>query len=183
MNSLIEKSKFLSLVLRHAPEKIGLSLDSAGWTQVDILLERANANGVELNRESLSHIVASSDKQRFVFSADGERIRANQGHSVQVDLGLPPQEPPIWLFHGTAFRFLASIRTGGLKPMERQHVHLSADEQTAENVGRRHGTPCVLLVDAKAMHLSGRVFFLSKNGVWLTAAVPPEFIEFPRVVV
>ncbi|XAH25412.1 RNA 2'-phosphotransferase [Xylophilus sp. GW821-FHT01B05] len=180
MNSVIEKSKFLSLVLRHAPEKIGLSLDGAGWAQVDVLLERANANGVALNRESLSQIVASSDKQRFVFSDDRERIRANQGHSVEIDLGLPPQEPPNQLFHGTAFRFLELIRSNGLQPMERQHVHLSPDEQTAESVGRRHGKPCVLLVNAKAMHLSGQLFFLSNNGVWLTAAVPPEFIGFPR---
>lgn len=180
MNSVIEKSKFLSLVLRHAPETIGLSLDGAGWAQVDVLLERANANGVSLNWKSLSQIVANSDKQRFIFSDDGKRIRANQGHSVQVDLELPPQEPPIRLFHGTAFRFLESIRSNGLQPMKRQHVHLSPDEQTAESVGRRHGQPCVLLVDAKAMHSSGQVFFRAKNGVWLTAAVSPEFIEFPR---
>lgn len=179
MNRMVEMSKFLSLVLRHAPETIGLSLDGAGWAKIDALLQRANASGITLDREVLNQIVASSDKQRFAFSDDGERIRANQGHSVQVDLELPPRVPPNCLFHGTASRFLESIRSEGLQPMERQHVHLSPDEQTARNVGRRHGTPCVLLVDAQAMHSRGHAFLLSRNGVWLTASVPPEFIEFP----
>ena len=179
MNSMIEMSKFLSLVLRHAPETIGLSLDGAGWAQIDVLLQRANASGITLDRKVLNQIVASSDKQRFVFSDDGDRIRANQGHSVQVNLELPPQVPPNWLFHGTASRFLELIRSEGLRPMGRQHVHLSPDEQTARNVGRRHGKPCVLLVDAQSMHSRGHVFFLSMNGVWLTASVPSEFIGFP----
>jgi putative RNA 2'-phosphotransferase len=139
MRNLVEVSKFLSLVLRHAPERIGLSLDPAGWVEVDALLQRANANGVALNRQMLNQVVVSSDRQRFVLSDDGERIRANQGHSVQVDLELPPQVPPSRLFHGTASRFLESIRSEGLQPMERQHVHLSPDESTARNVGRRHG--------------------------------------------
>lgn len=179
MNSMVEMSKFLSLVLRHAPETIGLSLDGGGWAQIDVLLQRANASGFPLDREMLTQIVASSDKQRFVLSDDGEHIRANQGHSVQVDLELSPQVPPPCLFHGTATRFVESIRSGGLQPMERQHVHLSSDEQTAKNVGRRHGKPHILLVDAQAMHSQGHVFLLSRNGVWLTASVPPEFIEFP----
>ena len=179
MSSVVEKSKFLSLVLRHAPETIGLSLDSAGWAQVDALLERANAHGMALNRASLSQIVAGSDKQRFAFSDDGQRIRANQGHSVPVQLALPPQEPPSRLFHGTALRFLASIRRHGLQPMQRQHVHLSTNALTAEAVGRRHGKPCVLWVDAQALHASGQVFLRAENGVWLTTAVAPEFIGFP----
>lgn len=179
MGSVVEKSKFLSLVLRHAPQTIGLALDSAGWAQVDDLLERANAHGVALDRASLGRIVAGSDKQRFAFSDDGERIRANQGHSVHVHLELPPQQPPARLFHGTASRFLESIRRTGLQPMERQHVHLSTNAQTAETVGRRHGKPCVLWVDAQAMHASGQVFLRAENGVWLTTAVAPEFIGFP----
>lgn len=183
MDNLIENSKFLSLVLRHAPEKIGLSLDDAGWAQIDVLLEQANANGIALSRESLSQLVATSDKQRFVISDDGGRIRANQGHSVNINLELPECEPPIRLFHGTAVRFLESIRRNGLQPMERQHVHLSSDEQTAEGVGRRHGKPCVLMIDAKEMHSRGEVFFLCNNGVWLTAAVPAKFIHFPPIEV
>ena len=179
MGSATEKSKFLSLVLRHSPESIGLSLDSSGWAQIDVLLERANANGIELSRESLIQIVAASDKQRFALSENGQRIRANQGHSVKVDLELTPQKPPVHLFHGTTVRFLESILNDGLTSMKRQHVHLSSDEITAENVGRRHGKPCVLLVEAGSMHSSGHVFFHSDNGVWLTAVVPPEFIRFP----
>lgn len=179
MSSVVEKSKFLSLVLRHAPETIGLALDSAGWAQVDDLLERANAHGAALDRASLGQIVAGSDKQRFAFSDDGQRIRANQGHSVPVQLALPPQEPPARLFHGTASRFLESIRRTGLQPIQRQHVHLSTDAQTAETVGRRHGKPCVLWVDARALQASGQVFLRAENGVWLTTAVPPEFIGFP----
>jgi putative RNA 2'-phosphotransferase len=175
----VTASKFLSFVLRHAPETIGLSLDKAGWAQIDILLARANEHGVELPRELLDRVVASSDKKRFAISGDGQFIRANQGHSLPVELGLVPQMPPDRLFHGTATRFVESILEDGLKAGERRHVHLSLDETTAEGVGRRHGRPCVLMVDAGRMQAEGYSFFLSENGVWLTAFVPVDFIEFP----
>ena len=170
-------SKLLSLVLRHQPEHIGLALDDEGWADVNSIIERANAHGASLNRELLEVLVRDNDKQRFILSADGRRIRANQGHSVQVDLGLSPVEPPSILFHGTADRNLASIETQGLLKGERHHVHLSAEETTARNVGKRYGRPIVLRVDAAAMHASGHVFFRSANGVWLTEHVPAEFLR------
>ena len=175
----ITASKFLSFVLRHGPETIGLSLDKADWAHIDILLARAKEHGVELTREVLERVVATSDKKRFAISSDGQFIRANQGHSVPVELGLTPQTPPDRLFHGTATRFVESIRRDGLKAGERQHVHLSPDETTARDVGRRHGKPCVLMIDAARMQATGHLFFLSENGVWLTAFVPVNFIEFP----
>lgn len=181
MNRMVQMSKFLSLVLRHAPEKIGLSLDRGGWADVDTLLNCANSGGVALDRITLIEIVASSDKQRFVLSDDGKRIRANQGHSVSVDLELLPQVPPSRLYHGTASRFLESIRREGLRPMERQHVHLSTDEATAQTVGKRHGHASILGIDAQAMHEGGHLFFCSKNGVWLTESVPATFISFPEL--
>lgn len=170
-------SKLLSLVLRHQPEHIGLALDDEGWADVNSLIERANAHGASLNHELLEELVRDNDKQRFILSADGSRIRANQGHSVQVDLGLSPAEPPSILFHGTADRNLASIETRGLLKGERHHVHLSAEETTARNVGKRYGRPIVLRVDAAAMHAGGHVFFRSANGVWLTEHVPAEFLR------
>ena len=172
-------SRFLSYVLRHAPDSIGMTLDPQGWVAVDELLAKAAAAGKKLTRESLAAIVAENDKQRFKFSDDGLRIRANQGHSVEVDLHLPPRVPPERLFHGTATRFLESIRAQGLRPGSRQEVHLSADRETAVAVGGRHGKPVVLGVRSAAMHAAGHVFTCSDNGVWLTAAVPPEFLEFP----
>ena len=174
----IQTSKFLSLVLRHQPEHIGLVLDENGWADVDELIERAAAHGVTLTRELIAEIVATSDKQRFALDAAGRRIRANQGHSVDIDLGLEPTEPPAILFHGTAVATIAAIRNEGLKPGNRQHVHLSPDEATAIKVGQRHGRPVVLRVFAGKMWEQGTPFFCSANGVWLTPAVPPEFIEF-----
>lgn len=176
----VKISKLLSLVLRHEPETIGLSLDAQGWTSVDDLIARANAHGNTLTREILAAVVATSDKQRFALSSDGSRIRANQGHSVGVDLGLAVREPPSTLFHGTADRFLASIRAQGLVRGSRHHVHLSRDEATAVVVGSRHGRPVILNVQAGRMHAAGHVFHLTDNGVWLTDAVPPEFIDFPK---
>lgn len=173
-------SKFLSLVLRHQPEAIGLTLDDGGWVEVDRLIAQAVAHGKPLDRELLEEIVATNDKKRFAFSPDGRRIRASQGHSVRVELGLSPQTPPATLFHGTATRFLASIEAQGLVPGSRQHVHLSADVETAERVGARHGKPLVLPIQAAAMHRDGHVFFLSENGVWLTDAVPVRYIELQR---
>lgn len=172
-------SKFLSLVLRHEPQRIGLELDAAGWVDVEALLTACRQHGMSLERDGLEEVVATNEKKRFAFSDDGRRIRASQGHSVEVSLGYVPQTPPSRLFHGTTARFLDSIRRAGLDKRERQHVHLSADAKTAEKVGQRHGRPAVLIVQADAMHARGHAFFLSENGVWLTGYVPAEFIEFP----
>ena len=177
--SLVRASKFLSLVLRHRPERIGITLDSAGWVAVDELLAAARRSGFPLDRATLERVVAENDKRRFAFSADGARIRASQGHSVGVDLGLAPQAPPDVLFHGTAARFLESIRCEGLKAGSRTHVHLSADEVTARTVGQRHGSPVVLRVEAGAMHRDGHEFYHSENGVWLALAVPARYLGFP----
>lgn len=175
----IAKSRFMSLVLRHKPEEIGLTLDAQGWAHVTELVEKAGRHGVALTPALVTRIVAESDKKRFALSADGLRIRANQGHSVAIDLGLTPQSPPGCLYHGTAEHNLASIRASGLNAASRQHVHLSPDPQTAVKVGSRHGRPVVLVVDAGAMHAEGHVFYRSDNGVWLADAVPPRFIAFP----
>ncbi|MEO7497655.1 MAG: RNA 2'-phosphotransferase [Massilia sp.] len=176
---LVSASKFMSLVLRHAPETIGLGLDENGWAEVDQLLAKAALHGKALTRADLLAVVADSDKQRFALSPDGQRIRANQGHSIAaVDLALTPVAPPEFLYHGTASRFLASIVTTGLRPGSRNHVHLSLQTETAVNVATRHGKPVVLTVLAGAMHAAGHLFYLSENKVWLTANVPPQFIRF-----
>lgn len=164
-------SKFLSYILRHKPESIGLKLDMEGWASIDEILEKSDEG---LSRDLIVEVVTTSDKKRFSLSADGNRIRANQGHSVRVDLGLQPVEPPEILFHGTAKRFVAAILDEGLKPGKRQHVHLSGDEETAIKVGQRHGKPVILTIPALAMHRAGHVFFLSDNGVWLTDKVPAD---------
>jgi putative RNA 2'-phosphotransferase len=179
MADLVRVSKFLSLVLRHEPEEIGLTLDARGWADVDELIRLANAAGRRLDRPLLERVVAENDKKRFAFSDDGRRIRASQGHSVVVDLDLPPTSPPEFLYHGTATRFLDSIRATGLRPGSRQHVHLSADEAAATTVGRRHGVPVVLVVRAGEMAAAGHPFYRSANGVWLTERVPPEFLLIP----
>lgn len=177
--SLVRVSKFLSLVLRHDPSAAGVALDDAGWVAVDALIAGANAAGVALDRATLERVVAENDKKRFALSPDGRRIRASQGHSVEVALGLPPVEPPPVLYHGTATRFLDDIRSAGLVSRARQHVHLSADEETAVAVGTRHGRPAVLRVDAARMHADGHVFHRSENGVWLTDAVPARYLSLP----
>jgi len=177
---LVRCSKFLSLVLRHEPEEFGLTLDKNGWAEVEELIRLANAAGHGLTRPLLERVVAQNDKNRFALSDDGRRIRANQGHSVEVDLALPPAEPPELLYHGTASRSVAAIRVGGLHSGSRQHVHLSPDVPTAIKVGQRHGKPVVLIVRAKEMAAAGHQFFLSANGVWLTECVPAEFISFPE---
>ncbi len=171
-------SKFLSLVLRHAPETIGLKLDSAGWTPIDDLLRKLKAAGRGISRETLLELVATNDKQRFAISEDGRRIRASQGHSVAVDLALPPAEPPEILYHGTARTSLDSIFAEGLKPGSRRHVHLSTAIATALKVGGRHGRPVVLTVASGAMAREGLVFWLAANGVWLTDHVPPRHLGF-----
>jgi len=174
---LISVGRFLSLVLRHQPQRIGLELDAQGWADIDALIARA-APTHRLDRATIEAVVAGNDKRRFAISDDGLRIRAHQGHSLDIDLALPPAAPPALLFHGTASRFVASIRREGLKPGERRHVHLSCDIDTAHRVGARHGRPQVLRVDAAAMAAAGHVFHVSENGVWLTAAVPVDYIEF-----
>ena len=171
-----ELSKFLSYVLRHAPESIGIRLDDHGWVDVDELLAAANRAGRPLDRQTLAAIVAESEKQRFTLSEDRRRIRAAQGHSIAVDLGLAPSEPPERLYHGTATRFLEAILAEGLKPGGRRQVHLSTDVATATNVGRRHGEPVVLLVDSARMFADGLGFWRADNGVWLTDFVPPSYL-------
>lgn len=176
---IIRTSKFLSLILRHEPERAGLKLGEAGWVGVDELLQAVNSHGVTLTLDQLKHIVATSDKKRFAFSDDGQRIRANQGHSIQVDLQYPPQTPPEVLYHGTATRFMDSIRQHGLQKMERHDVHLSAETKVTVQVGSRHGKPVLLKIRAGDMHRAGFVFRCSANGVWLVDQVPPQFIQFP----
>lgn len=164
-------SKFLSLVLRHQPEKIGIALDSHGWAKVrEILI------GMNLTMEELEHIVETDEKRRYSFSEDKTLIRANQGHSVDIDLELEPRRPPAFLYHGTVEQFLPSIRKQGLQRQSRQYVHLSPDAETAAKVGRRRGEPVVLRIAADRMHADGYEFFLSENGVWLTRAVPFQYI-------
>lgn len=171
--SLTTKSKFLSLVLRHKPEEIGLSLNSEGWADVAELVEKS-----DLSLGDLREIVATDNKQRYSFNADETKIRANQGHSISVDLGLKPQVPPDILYHGTSDRFLVSIGQKGLTKQSRQHVHLSKDETTAKTVGTRHGGKLsVLTIDSKQMQADGLQFFLSENEVWLTDNVPTKYIK------
>ncbi|CAN7448058.1 RNA 2'-phosphotransferase [Rhizobacter sp. LjRoot28] len=175
-------SKFLSLVLRHSPETIGLQLHEGGWASIDALIRLATAHGRPLSRQLVEQVVRESEKQRFALSDDGLSIRANQGHSVKVELGLVKVVPPDELFHGTATRFLDSIRSNGLWRGSRHHVHLSETRDTASDVGKRHGKPVVLSVRAGAMHEFGYSFFRSENGVWLTESVPFEFLAFPSDV-
>lgn len=170
-------SKFLSLVLRHNPEKIGINLDEAGWTDVNELLKKLPQT-LKVNRETLDHVVENNDKKRFAFSEDGKQIRASQGHSVKIKLGYEAVEPPEFLFHGTVPKFMQAIRKSGLKAMNRHAVHLSNDRETAVNVGNRRGNAIILSIRSGAMHRAGNQFFVSENGVWLTETVPPEFIEF-----
>ena len=172
-------SKFLSLVLRHQPGSIGIVLDEQGWTDCQKLIQAAGRHGMRFNHATLLEVVRTSDKQRFALSEDGTCIRANQGHSVKVDLGLVPQQPPESLYHGTVDKFLGSIRSTGLHKGDRHHVHLSPDLTTAIKVGQRRGKPVILTIRAAAMANAGHPFFISDNGVWLTDTVPPEFIEFP----
>ncbi|MEU2389204.1 RNA 2'-phosphotransferase [Streptomyces sp. NPDC007369] len=173
----VKVSKYVSKHLRHQPERIGLVLDPHGWVEIDALLRAAAAHGFPITRAELDHVVAANDKQRF--AVDGTRIRANQGHTVPVDLGLPEAEPPAYLYHGTVAAVLDAIRAEGLRPMARHHVHLSPDRETATRVGARRGRPIVLAVDAGAMHAAGHVFRVSANGVWLVDAVPPQFLRLP----
>ncbi len=177
--SLIRTSKFLSLILRHQPELIRLSLDEHGWADIGELLDAAKASGRHITRELLLRVVQENDKKRFAISEDGTKIRASQGHSIEVDLQYAPQVPPERLYHGTATRFLDSIREKGLLKMERHHVHLSGETAVTAPVGARHGNPALLIIRAGDMHRAGHVFYRSANGVWLVEHVPPQFIDFP----
>ncbi len=176
-----EFSKLLSFVLRHDPAFAGLKPDRAGWVSVHELLSGLSAQGKTLSEEELFQVVDNSDKKRFALSEDGQRIRTSQGHSIEVELGYQPTEPPEILYHGTASRFIKAIADEGLTKRARHHVHLSASTETASNVGQRYGTLVLLRVRAGQMHRKGYVFLLSENGVWLTDNVPSEFIEFPEV--
>lgn len=177
--TIVRHSKFLSLLLRHAPETIGLELDEHGWASIEDLVRLSSGSATPLTREIIELVVRTSDKQRFRMSDDGLRVRANQGHSLEVDVELRESAPPELLYHGTALAFLSSIRTDGLLRGARQHVHLSADAMTARKVGSRHGTPVVLEILAHEMATAGATFYLSENGVWLTHAVPLEWLRFP----
>jgi len=174
---VVRVSKRLSYVLRHQPSSIGLTLAAAGWVDVDDLLTALAAHGLSLTRGELEHVIATNDKRRFAFDEAGTRIRASQGHSVDVVLGYRPLMPPAVLFHGTADRHLAAILTEGLRPGRRHAVHLSADVDTARLVGLRHGRPVVLRVDAAGTVAVGAVLTRSDNGVWLVSAVPPAFLS------
>lgn len=170
-------SKFISLVLRHQPDAAGIMLDPHGWADVEKLLRGMAAAGYETDMALLEEIVRTDEKQRYAFSEDHTKIRANQGHSVAVDLEFQPVTPPDTLWHGTASRFLDSIMQDGLKPMSRQYVHLSPDIETAKKVGIRHGKPVILQIDTKQMHADGFRFYRAENGVWLTEAVPAAYIK------
>lgn len=172
-------SRFLSLVLRHQPETIGIKLTEEGWTNVDGLIQAFNAHGHALDFETLEHVVETNDKKRFAFSDDGEMIRANQGHSVEVKLGYKPIAPPEILYHGTVAKFMPAIREQGLQKGQRHQVHLSVSREIASQVGKRRGEPVILSIRAREMHDAGHLFYLSANGIWLTDAVPVSFIDFP----
>jgi putative RNA 2'-phosphotransferase len=174
---LVRISKFLSKHLRHAPEALGLTLAHGGWVEVVDLLAGCARNGFLITREQLEVVVSENDKRRFSFDDSGTRIRANQGHSTEVDLQLVAQTPPEVLYHGTASDTLPVIRKNGLQRMSRHHVHLSSTVPTALKVGARHGVPVVLIVDAAAMHRAGFPFYCSDNGVWLVDAVPLEYLR------
>lgn len=174
---LIKVSKYLSKHLRHTPEALGLTLEPGGWVAVDELLDACNRRNFRITRQELEEVVARNNKQRFSFDPTGARIRANQGHSVKIDLQLEPLEPPPVLYHGTGSQNVEAIERDGLKRMSRHHVHLSGDISTALNVGSRHGKPVVFEIDARAMRQAGHVFYRSANGVWLVEHVPPEYLK------
>lgn len=174
---LVKVSKYLSRHLRHDPERLGITLDSAGWTDVAALLSACASRQMPITRAELEQVVAENDKKRFAFSPDGKRIRASQGHSVAVELEYEPITPPAILYHGTGAGSVPAIFAGGLQKMARHHVHLTDSTDTAVKVGGRHGKPVVLAVNADAMHRAGHTFYRSENGVYLTDDVPPEYLS------
>lgn len=171
----IKLGKFISLVLRHDPQAAGITLDEHGWADVDELLTGVCQTGRKIDMDTLDRIVWENSKQRYSFNADHAKIRANQGHSLQVDVELTAVEPPQYLYHGTSTRFLPPIRREGIRKMNRQYVHLSGDYQTAVEVGRRHGSPVVITINAEAMARDGITFYRSENGVWLCERVKPQY--------
>jgi putative RNA 2'-phosphotransferase len=177
-NQLKHISKLLSLVLRHQPEDIGLTLDEQGWAKVPELIAKVNQKGLHLDFATLQIIVDTNDKKRFAFNEDKSLIRANQGHSIEIDLQLTQQVPPAILFHGTAEKNISLIKQHGLQKMNRHHVHLTANEETAFKVGQRHGKPIILSIQAMTMHEQEYIFYVSGNGVWLTDRVPIDFISW-----
>ena len=170
-------SKFLSLVLRHQPQEIGLNLDANGWANVDELIQKCAIKNIKFNFEDLKEVVATNEKQRFIFNEDKSKIRANQGHSIEIDLALEPIMPPKFLYHGTAEKNVTSILENGINKMNRQHVHLSQEKATAINVGSRHGKPVVLIIQSGIMYEAGLVFYKSENNVWLTDFVDKKYIS------
>jgi putative RNA 2'-phosphotransferase len=177
MADYVRISKTLSYWLRHRPDEASLTLDAQGWTSVDDLLAALVAQGMPGDIDTLLAVVETSDKQRFELAADLSRIRARQGHSVNVELALDPREPPAALYHGTVERFLDAIMAEGLSKMRRHHVHLSPDIETATRVGARRGKPVVLVIDGQAMRAEGLVFYVTENNVWLTNNVPARFLR------
>ncbi|VTR94957.1 rna 2 -phosphotransferase : Probable RNA 2'-phosphotransferase OS=Nostoc sp. PCC 7107 GN=kptA PE=3 SV=1: PTS_2-RNA [Gemmata massiliana] len=173
----VRLSKFMSKLLRHEPESIGITLESGGWVLVTDLLTGLEKAGTRTSREELNIVVAKCEKQRFTFDETGTKIRANQGHSTDVDLQLEEAEPPAELFHGTAYTTVPVILRDGLLKMARHHVHLSADPVTATKVGQRHGKPVILVVDTAKMRADGHIFYRSTNGVWLVEHVPPQYLR------
>lgn len=167
-------SKFLSYVLRHNPDKLELTLDQQGWIATEELLAKLN----DISMQQLEYVVENNNKKRFAFNDDKTKIRANQGHSIKIDLAYSAIEPPEFLYHGTAIKNITSIKSKGILKGNRHHVHLSADIETAKNVGQRHGQPIVLVIQSKEMYEAGYEFFVSENGVWLTDFVAVEFIHF-----
>ena len=174
--SLNKTSRFISMILRHKPEVIGIALDEHGWADVSELIEGVNKVH-PLDMETLEEIVRTNEKQRFSFNEDKTKIRANQGHTIPVDVELEEKEPPEFLYHGTADKYVESIDCTGLEPRQRLYVHLSTDKEMAAKVGQRHGKPVVYRVNSGQMAKDGYVFYLSVNGVWLTKAVPVKYLE------
>lgn len=177
MSELDILSKYISRVLRHRPEDAGIELDEHGWADVEALIAGVNAAGKRIDRKILEEIVRTDKKQRYSFNENGTLIRANQGHSIPVDVELAKLEPPEYLYHGTTYRFLESIRQQGLLPMSRLYVHLSGDVETARVVGKRHGRPVVLKIHSGDMHRDGFPFYRSQNGVWLAKKVDAKYFE------
>ncbi len=169
--------KFISLILRHDPQKIGLELDANGWANIDELIEKSAKHRVRFTRDNLDEIIITNDKKRYSFNSNATKIRANQGHSINIDLQLKPIPPPPFLYHGTPEKFVAIIREEGLKPMNRQYVHLSADKETATKVGSRRGKPYIFIILTDKIYEDGIEFYQAENGVWLTDYVDPKYFS------
>lgn len=176
-NRDVRISRFMSLLLRHKPFEYGLDMDEFGYVNVDDLIRVINREGFGITSRDVERIVAEDEKQRYSFSEDRTKIRANQGHSIHVNLQLQPTEPPEVLYHGTAVRFRDSIMREGIKKQGRQYVHLSSDAETAAKVGRRHGKLFIFVVESRQMYKDGYKFYLSQNNVWLTDYVPPKYLK------